>query len=448
MEKTIAALATPSGISGLAVIRLSGDKSIEIIDKIFSGKDKIANSKSHTIRFGKIQSENTIIDSVTISIFKAPNSYTGEDVIEISCHGGLFTVRSILDLLYKSGAEQAEPGEFTRRAFVNGKMDLLQVEAVADIIHSQSAISTEISVKQNEGIFSERLNSFIKQLLEVASKLELENDFADEDVEFTTGDEIKSKIEKVISFCSELSEDYRASEILRSGYHVAIVGYPNAGKSSLFNRLLKKDRAIISEEKGTTRDYLEEPILINNIPVRLFDTAGIREAESSIEIEGIKLSYKMIDSANMILVLNDISESENHSISLFSTLQEKYPSKEIIYVQNKIDLEDIYHTNDEYVYISTNKGSGIETVRNIIYSNASESIEPGRNVLINQRHAGHLNQAIQYLDNAVNEIDIQTGSEIVSFEIRSAIGEMEKLTGERYSEDVLNTIFSGFCIGK
>lgn len=451
MNKTIAALATPSGISGLAVIRVSGEEAIEIVDKIFVGKKKLSDSKSHTIKYGKIISGEKSIDSVTVSIFKKPNSYTGEDVIEISCHGGFFTVRSILDLLYSTGASPAGPGEFTERAFINGKIDLLQVEAIADIIHSQSKVSSEISVRQNEGHFSERLNSFIDSLIDIASKLELENDFADEGVELISIQETAEKIKETIDFCSELIADRKSSEILRSGYFVAVVGYPNAGKSSLFNAVLKKSRAIISSEKGTTRDYLEESLIFNDLAVKLIDTAGIRESDSAIEIEGIKLSHQVIESANMLLVLNDISEGKNHSEPLYEELKKKYPDKEVTCIQNKIDLIPAGILNsdtDKSLSVSSKTGTGIEAVKEFIYKKASESTDATANVLINQRHTNGLSEARYFLKNALNEISNESGAEIVAFELRSAIKKMEELTGKRYNEDVINHIFSGFCIGK
>jgi tRNA modification GTPase len=331
MNKTIVALATPPGISGLSVIRLSGDNAFLIADKIFKGRKKIAEAKSHTILYGKIINNNELIDNVTVSVFKEPNSYTGENTVEIGCHGGNLIYNQIIDLLILNGAEFAAPGEFTKRAFLNGKLDLTQAEAVADIIHSNSVPGTQTAARQLDGMFTQKLNDLRKQLLDISGLLELELDFSEEDLELIDKSEIIDKINTTKDFCSELSNSFSSAEILRSGFFVGIAGYPNSGKSTLFNSLLEHKRAIVSEIPGTTRDYLEGSIMLNGISITLFDTAGIRESDDIVEIEGVRLVDSVINQANLVFVLNDISKSRNNSNELYKSLKHKYPDTEICF---------------------------------------------------------------------------------------------------------------------
>ena len=305
MADTIVALATLPGISGIAVIRLSGDDAIDIASSCFKGKIDLRNSPTHRIYYGKIVNNSECIDDVTLSIFRKPNSYTGEDVVEISCHGGMIIYNEIIKKLIHNGARLAQPGEYTKRAFINGKMDLLQAEAVADLINSVSYISEQTSARQLFGEFTKQISKFRKDLIDIASLLEIELDFTDEDVEFVSKTKVKNKVIEIINFAQILIDSYKTAQILRSGYFVAIVGYPNSGKSTLFNTLLKKNRAIVSEIQGTTRDYLEEFIYLNDIPIKLIDTAGIRQTTDIIEIEGIKFVESLLEQSNLILVLND-----------------------------------------------------------------------------------------------------------------------------------------------
>lgn len=451
MSHTIAALATPSGVSGLSVIRISGDDTFEIVDKIFKGKKSIVESKSHTILYGKIINNltNLTVDTVTISIYKAPNSYTGENIIEIGCHGSNVLVREILDLLYKNGAKPAIAGEFTKRAFINGKLDLLQVEAVADLIHSISTPSAQTSVRQLEGGFTNRLKEFRKNLIDIASLLELELDFSDEDLELIDKGFIKTKLLNAKEFCQSLIDQKKISEILRSGYYVSIVGYPNSGKSTLFNSLLNKNRAIVSDIAGTTRDYLEEYLYINDLAVKIFDTAGLRDTDDTIEIMGIKLVESVINQSNLLFLLNDITKGLDFSDNLLNELKQKFPNIEIIVVQNKIDSKiDILVNNENTVYISAKNNIGISDLKNIIYTKATENIVTQSDVLINQRHFDLLTMTIENIERAINSIEIYSENEIIAIDIRNAYRTIGEITGENYSEEVINNIFGAFCIGK
>lgn len=446
--RTITALATPPGISGIAVVRLSGEIAIEIAEKCFRGKNKITDLPSHTVLYGKFYDEKQLIDNVLITIFRKPNSYTGEDVIEISCHGGYLVANEIINTLIKNGAELAEPGEFTKRAFLNGKIDLTQVEAVADIIHSSSVKGIHTSARQLAGEFTTRLKELRNQLVEIAGLLELELDFADEDIELLNKKDIKEKIINTQKYCKELAESYKSAEILRSGYFVGIAGYPNAGKSKLFNTLLQRNRAIVSEIPGTTRDYLEENIMIGGIIVRLIDTAGIRDSQDIIEIEGIKMVESVLKQSNMILVLNDISISENHSDKLYNEIKEKYQQSNVNLIQNKIDLIDINDRKPTSIYISAKRGDGIEELKTFIEQAAKLNTERIQDVLVNQRQANLLSQASNDMENALTSLNSGLSNEVIAIDIRNSAQKLGEITGESWSEEVLNTVFGKFCIGK
>ncbi|MEI6090958.1 MAG: tRNA uridine-5-carboxymethylaminomethyl(34) synthesis GTPase MnmE [bacterium] len=444
MEKTIAALATPPGVSGLAVIRISGDEARNIIEKIFFRKNN-NYMESHKIYVGKIYDDLEFIDQVTVAYFEKPHSYTGEDVIEISCHGGIFVVDRILKLIYSLGAVYPKPGEFTLRAFKNGKMDLTQVEAVGNLINAESPAGSKTAARQLEGSFRKKLKYYKNILLNTASKLELGFDFNEEDIEIITKNEILQGCKEVLGFCESLAGDYKASEILRSGYFIALTGKPNAGKSELFNALLNRRRAIVSSIEGTTRDYLEEKLILNDITVRLFDTAGIRETSDEIEIEGLKMSRSIIEQSDMIILINDITKGLDNSESILKTLNQNYPEKEFLLLHNKADL--IESTKDEYS-VSAKTGDGVEELKAKIYQTAKLSTERISDILINQRHAELLNKSAEYINNAIQGVEDEVDETIIAFELRKAIGKLEEITGERYNEEILNTIFDGFCIGK
>lgn len=443
---TIAALATAPGIAGLAVIRLSGTDSIEIAAKIFHSKENLKESKSHTIHYGRIMDEGKVVDTVTVSIFRQPHSYTGENVVEIACHGSELVYNSIIELLIKNNARPATAGEFTRRAFLNGKLDLTQVEAVADLIHSSSRIGALTSARQLEGGFTQRLSALRQSLIDCSSLLVLELDFAEEDLEFVSRNDLMSKIENVRRVCLELASEAQSAEIVRSGYFVAIAGFPNSGKSTLFNTLLKRERAIVSPTAGTTRDYLEETIYLNGMKIHLVDTAGIRQSNDEIEIEGLRLGEQVLNRSNMILILNDASISLDNSDSLQDRIEERYPDKKVIVVQNKMDL--LHNAVDGRCLISAKKGDGVRNLLDVIYAEAELSTERVNDVLINQRQAILLKSVAACLQNVRNGIEQNYDSVLIAIDIDAAVRNIGEITGEVWSEEVLNNIFSNFCIGK
>ncbi len=448
MSRTIAALATPPGTGGLHVIRISGEESFEIVNKCFSGN--LLEAASHRIIYGKIVSSDKVIDTVTVSTFKAPRSYTGENVIEIGCHGGQIVSQEILKVLFENGAYPAEPGEFTKKAFLNGKLDLTQVEAVADLIHSTSIPGAQTAARQLSGNFTLRLAELRQKLLDTAALLELELDFSEEELEFVDKTEFKQRVNDAIDFCKELASSYSSAEILRSGFYVALAGYPNSGKSTLFNTLLSRQRAIVSPTPGTTRDYLEENIILGGITVKLTDTAGLREdSKDLIEIEGIRLVESVLEQSNLILVLNDVSESVKHSDSLYRRLKEKYSDRKVLLLQNKVDLVNITQCNDDETYfISAKLNEGVDTLRRTIGDEAEKSADRITDILINKRHAELLTKAAESLQNALNALDIYTENEIIAIDIKEAAQILGDIVGDTWDEDVLNTIFSRFCIGK
>jgi len=448
-KNTIVALATPPGISGIAVIRISGPNSIEIIDKVFKGKTKINDVKSHTIHYGKIMNENELIDFVTISVYKAPNSYTGENVIEIGCHGGISIIEEIIEILISTGAKPAKPGEFTEQAFLNGKLDLTQIEAVADLIHSQSKISRASAARQLSGNLSKRMNDLKDILINAASSLELGFDFAEEDIELISNEKLIKDLEYVLKYSTELSDDYYTSQIIKDGFHIAIAGKPNAGKSTLFNAILKKERSIVSHIEGTTRDYIEESIIINDIVFKFYDTAGLRETDDSIEIEGIKFSEQILKNANMIILINDSTKSQDDSRVIYNQLISNYSDKQVLYIHNKSDVSNIQTTE---MVLSAKLGQGIDELKTHIYNSAKISINRITDLTINKRISELLKEIVVFLQKAINSAksdeDISHLEIAIAYDIRNAIHKFQEITGERYNEDILNNIFQNFCIGK
>ncbi len=467
MSYTIVAQATPPGLSGLAIIRISGDKAIEIADTCFVGKKRIHDAKSHIILYGNIVENNELIDDVTCSIFKAPHSYTGEDVIEFGTHGGKIIPTRIIEVLMNAGCRYAEPGEFTRRAFINGKIDLVQAEAVADIIHSISVPSATTSARQLRGEFTHRLAVLRDKLITIAAHLELDLDFADDNIDIINEQKFINDIDSAINTCQSLLASYNSAVILREGFYVAIAGAPNAGKSTLFNALLGHQRAIVSDIAGTTRDYIEEPIIINNIAVKLVDTAGLRDSDDIIEVEGIKLAQHVLEQSNLIILLNDITKGNDIVNQLHKKLKNIHKYANILIVHNKCDLIDNNSNANadkfpsfrgvavasadgvfDELYISAKSPADVANLRQKIGEIASHNINAENDVLLNERQYHILREVQKTLETALAEFKSGMTNEVIAIDVRHAGQLLGEITGQTWNEEVLNSIFSKFCIGK
>lgn len=448
-EDTIVALATPVGVGAISVIRISGPKSINVVDKIFFGKIKIENAASHTLHYGNIKNQDDQhIDDVLISIFRAPNSYTGEDSIEISTHGNPFITQKIIELLISDiDIRLAEPGEFTKRAFLNNRIDLAKAEAVADVIGSRTEASFRGARNQLDGFLSSKVNDLRSQLINSSSYIELELDFAEEDIEFVNQDELLKRIDAIIIEIDTLMESYEFGRVIRDGVNVAIVGKPNVGKSSLLNYILKESRAIVSEIPGTTRDVIREEVSIDGILFRLFDTAGIRLSEDTIEKEGIIRSQETVRNADVVIFLEDVTQGE--SKELFVDLLNFTSQDKIIKVSNKIDLDKNLEVSSD-IKISAKTGEGIDKLfvklkqKTLRSSNYTEKTA----IVTNLRHHNCLKKSRENLINARESILKKMSGEFISVDLRNAEMNLAEIIGEVTSEDILNNIFMKFCIGK
>lgn len=456
LNDTIAAISTPIGEGGISVLRVSGDETFKIVGNIFF-KDKIGENRfdisresSHTIHFGYILDNDFLIDEVLVSIFKTPNSYTGEDLVEISTHGGAYIVQKILSLLLQSGARHAEPGEFTKRAFLNGKIDLSQAEAVADLIKAKTETAHLSSIKQLEGSLSEFVKSTRQDLIDITSLIELELDFAEEDLEFVKKDELKEKIQELSSKIESVLESYITGKMIREGINLVIAGKPNSGKSSLFNYLLKTNRAIVSTVPGTTRDYIEESLNIKGVLFNLIDTAGLRMSSDEIESEGIKRSFAKIDEADLVLYLIDSSEKLKLVDECLNYYKKNFNEDKSLIVFTKIDIVS-KEFNKDGIRVSLYKDDLIERLKvEMIRKVVSEDItkKTGSIILTNMRHKICLENVILSLNNAVNSIKQSMSGEYISVDLRNALNFLGEITGEVTNEDILNNIFQKFCIGK
>ncbi len=447
-EDTIVALATPSGIGAISVIRISGPDSFDAIDTIFEGKIKIADASSHTIHYGKIIDENgLLVDDVLVSAFRNPNSYTGEDSIEISTHGSPFIVKRIIEILLDKNVRMAEPGEFTKRAFLNGRIDLAQAEAVVDVINSSTEASLRGARNQLDGLLSAKVNDLRSSLINASSFVELELDFAEENLEFIGHKELMNRVDKIIGELNALLKTYSFGRVIRDGVNVALVGKPNVGKSSLLNFLLKESRAIVSHIPGTTRDIIREEVSINGILYRLFDTAGIRLANDEIEKEGILRSRSAVKNADAVIFINDVE----HGIA--EDLKEELgfitETDKIITVVNKIDTIEHREINAD-VLISAKTGEGIENLFNKLKNAALGTVNYSEKsaIVSNARHYHCLKKALSALMEAKEAILQQLSGEFIAVDLRNAEGSLGEIIGEVTSDDILNNIFTKFCIGK
>ncbi|MFZ1519185.1 MAG: tRNA uridine-5-carboxymethylaminomethyl(34) synthesis GTPase MnmE [Ignavibacteriaceae bacterium] len=448
-EDTIVALATPAGVGAISVIRVSGSQSFSAVDNIFYGKNKIENATTHTLHYGDIKSQDDEhIDDVLISVFRAPNSYTGEDSIEISTHGNPLVTQKVIELLIlNSDVRLAEPGEFTKRAFLNNRIDLAKAEAVADIINSRTEASFRGARNQLDGLLSKKVNALRSQLLNSSSFVELELDFVEEDIQFVNQDELLKRIDSIIIEIDTLLESYEFGRVIRDGVNVAIVGRPNVGKSSLLNYILKESRAIVSEIPGTTRDVIREEVSISGILFRLFDTAGIRVSDDSIEKEGILRSQETVRSADVVIFLEDVIQGE--SKELFVDLLNFSSSDKIVKVLNKIDLDKKSEIISD-VKISVKTGEGIDLLFRKLKEKTvgNESYTEKTAIVTNLRHHNCLKKSRENLINARESVLKKMSGEFISVDLRNAEMNLAEIIGEVTSDDILNNIFMKFCIGK
>jgi tRNA modification GTPase len=448
-EETIVALATPAGIGAIGVIRLSGPDAIKIANSVFKGKD-LTKQQSHTIHFGNIVDGDVILDEVLASLFVAPRSYTRENVVEISCHGSNYIIESIIKLLIKNGARSAKAGEFTLRAFMNGQMDLSQAEAVADLIASNSKASQQVALQQLRGGFSTQLQSLRDQLVQFASLIELELDFAEEDVEFANRDQLKKLIYEIVRVVGALIQSFELGNAIKQGVNTVIAGRPNAGKSTLLNALLNEERAIVSHIPGTTRDTIEEILNINGINFRLIDTAGIREATDAIEKIGVERTMEKINQSALLVYVYDAAQITLAELnSDLESLQR--PGVTMLVVANKADLltdEQLTSLSKEAVIISAKDKTHIDELKSKIYHSAVKDQLHGNETLVtNIRHLEALQKTEQALGRVLDGIDTVT-SDFLSMDIKQALHYLGEITGAVTTDDLLENIFSKFCIGK
>ncbi|MEM8937750.1 MAG: tRNA uridine-5-carboxymethylaminomethyl(34) synthesis GTPase MnmE [Bacteroidota bacterium] len=451
---TIIANATAPGMGAIAVIRVSGKKAIEIAETLFTsvrGK-KLSKQKSHTVHLGHIKEGDKILDEVLVSIFKGPNSYTGEDVVEISCHGSPYIQEQIIQLFLRHGCRMASAGEFTLRAFLNGKMDLSQAEAVADLIASDSASSHEIALNQMRGGFSHEIEGLRQELLNFASLIELELDFSQEDVEFANRDEFNTLLMRITDVLKKLIDSFSLGNVMKYGVPIAIVGEPNVGKSTLLNALLNEDKAIVSDIAGTTRDTIEDQITIGGINFRFIDTAGIRETEDTVEKIGIERTFSKIDQAKLIIYLFD---GNHFNAATLEKISIQFPNKPILPICNKADtlqkntIEKIKTQIPNVLPISAKNGEGVDALKEKLYTSVETGALHGDNVVVsNSRHYDSLLKALEEIQKVKEGMEIGIASDLVAIDIRQALFHLGEITGSVTTDDLLGNIFSNFCIGK
>ena len=447
-EDTIVALATPPGIGAISVIRLSGKQSISSTDSIFQGRIKLSEASSHTIHYGRIFSDdNTLIDDVLISVFKGPNSYTGEDSVEISTHGSPLISGKIIELLTKQDVRLAEPGEFTKRAFLNNRIDLAQAEAVVDVINSRTEASLKGARNQLDGILSQKVQALRSDLINASSFVELGLDFAEEDIEFIDNTELLSRIHRITMEIDNLLGTYSFGRVIRDGVNVALVGQPNVGKSSILNYILKESRSIVSKIPGTTRDIIREEVSIDGILFKLFDTAGIRISDDEIEKEGILRSREAIRNADIVILIRDVVQ--NPDKDLLNEIYTLANKERVITVINKIDLNP-EAVLENMIPISALTGQGMSGLMERVKSlsmGCSFYTEKSA-VVSNLRHYQCLSKTKEYLLHAVDSITGKLSGEFISVDLRNAENSLGEIIGVITTDDILNNIFMKFCIGK
>ncbi|RLD27993.1 MAG: tRNA uridine-5-carboxymethylaminomethyl(34) synthesis GTPase MnmE [Bacteroidetes bacterium] len=452
----IIALATPSGVGAIAVIRISGKDALTICQSFFKSVSgiRLSNQKTHTIHFGHIVDKDRVIDEVLVSIFKDPHSYTGENVVEISCHGSLYIQQEIIQLFLLNGCRTANPGEFTLRAFLNGKLDLSQAEAVADLISSENEASHQVAMQQMRGGFSNQIKALRDELLNFASLIELELDFAEEDVEFANRAQFKDLISRIIGVLKRLIESFAIGNVIKKGIPVAIVGKPNVGKSTLLNALLNEEKAIVSEIAGTTRDAIEDELIIDGISFRFIDTAGIRDTEDVIETIGIKKTFEKIEQSQVVMYLFDASENKN-SLEEITKIQKKFPEKHLVIIANKVDklskseIVNLKSSIENLDLLSAKTAEGVEALKTKLLEFVNTGVLKNNDTIItNSRHYDALLKALGEIQKVQQGMDSGLSGDLLAIDIRQALYHFGEITGEITTDELLGNIFANFCIGK
>lgn len=465
-QETIVALASPSGAGAIAVIRLSGTGALTIAEQVFQSvsEKSLSKQKTHTIHLGHILDEGKVLDQVLLSIFKNPHSYTGEDVIEISCHGSTYIQQQIIQLLLRKGCRMAQAGEFTLRAFLNGKLDLSQAEAVADLISSDNEASHQIAMQQMRGGFSNEIAKLREELLNFASLIELELDFAEEDVEFADRTQFSELLTRIEFVLKRLIDSFAIGNVIKNGIPVAIVGEPNVGKSTLLNALLNEERAIVSEIAGTTRDTIEDELVIGGIGFRFIDTAGIRETKDVVESIGIKKTFEKIEQAQVVLFLIDslqlIIDNEQTLKVEIEKIKNQFPQKPLIVVTNKIDklnsAQRIQFDNQLSIInypllieISAKNNIGIDELKNQLLSFVNTgALRNNETIVTNTRHYDSLLKALEEIQKVKFGLQSNLSSDLMAIDIKQALYYFGEITGEVTNDELLGNIFANFCIGK
>ncbi len=452
LNDTIVAQSTPQGKGAIAIIRLSGTDSIKIVNSLFPSKD-LTKVDTHTIHYGNIEYKDSIIDEVLVSVFKEPNSYTKENIVEISCHGADFIIKKILSLTIKLGARVADKGEFTFRSFLSGNMDLSQAEAVSDLISSNSENSHKIAINHIKGVFSNKIRKLRKDLINLSSLLELELDFSEEDVEFANRDQLEKLLNEILSFNNVLLESYKLNNVIKDGINVLILGKPNVGKSTILNGLIEEDKAIISDIPGTTRDVLDDTITVGGNLLRFIDTAGIRETDDKIEQIGIKKALNQVNNASLILYVIDLNNTNLKSLD--SESNSKFlKNKNVIYVGNKSDLKiekevNSYFKKNDLLMISANKSNDLSNLKYKIDLFISRNlVNEESSVMINERHFTSLTNVNESINNVKKNLNNKSNTDLLAMDIKYALNHLGEITGEVTNDEILGNIFSKFCIGK
>lgn len=449
----IAAIATPVGEGGIAVIRVSGKNAIEKVTACFKGKN-LARVDSHTVHFGKIiQKKGNVVDEVLATVFRSPKSYTGEDTVEISCHGGVLVTQAVLETILAQGVRAAEPGEFTQRAFLNGKLELSQAEAVADLIHAKSIKAVDAAHQQLEGRLGEHIKKFRQQIIDATAMVELELDFTEEDVEFANKEQLRELLVELDDEIGSLLDTYETGRLVKDGVKTVFIGRPNAGKSTLLNTLVGTERAIVTEIAGTTRDTIDADWSYDGLLFKLIDTAGLRETEDIIEAEGVKRSQEAFEQADLVVYLKDLSRpidpQEREEIASFQKRAAKTP---FLLVGNKMDVaQDGQEERLHYdLKISALDGENIEPLKKVMKQRALENKDYDTSSLLvtSSRHRDSLQKARENVQRAIQALDSGMTGDLLAIDLRAALKELGTITGEITTEDLLDSIFSRFCIGK